>query len=198
MNVKEAEMPVVTVIGFTGRRGCGKDTAAAYLEERHGFRMLDFTRDVLAPELVRDRVPVTRENLIRLAMDGRKKANDGIWAEKLADIIGRGGPGSFVISGIRFRDEARVFRERFGPGFSLVAILCPDQQRYERVIRRGTKGEGSLSFAEFMAVEERPTEMAIGMAMEDADFLIDNGGTRGELQSALDRLVKVIKATPDK
>jgi dephospho-CoA kinase len=181
------------VIGFTGRRGCGKDTAAKHLEGNFGFRMLDFTRDVLAPILEEQGKPVTRDNLIELAMDGRKKAHNGIWAEKLSGIIMKGGGKNYVISGIRFREEVETFRSNFRKGFRLVAIVCDDMVRFERVRKRGTKGEAAMTFEKFMETEKKPTEMAIREAVRMADFVIDNNGTLDELYGELKNLMKILK-----
>ena len=183
----------MAIIGFTGKRGCGKDTASNYLESRYGFRMLDFTRDVLAPILVNQGRPVTRENLIEIAMDGRKKSHDGVWAEKLSVIIKRNSVKDFVISGIRFAKEVEVFRANFKEDFILAAIVCDDMNRYERVRKRGTKGEGELSFEEFLKIEKKATEKVIAGTMSIADFVLDNNGTVGDLKDEVDRLAKILK-----
>jgi len=79
------------IIGLTGKRGTGKDTVADYLVRRYGYKKLDFTKDVLAPVLRKAGKPVTRDNLIELAMNGRRKAHNGIWAERLAGKIKKKG-----------------------------------------------------------------------------------------------------------
>ena len=181
------------ILGFTGKRGCGKDTAAIFLQREYGFRMLDFTRDVLAPLLVKQGREVTRENLILLAMEGRKKSHDGMWAEKLSDIISKSPGNDYVISGIRFRGEVGVFRSRFGDSFRLVAISCSDRNRYERVRKRGTKGESGISFSRFMEIEKKPTEKAIAETMGLADHTVENDGSLEEFHRHLVALVKTLK-----
>jgi dephospho-CoA kinase len=181
------------IIGFTGKRGCGKDTAAERLVQSHGFAMLDFTRDVLAPILEAEGKEVTRENLMDVAMDGRKRAHKGIWAEKLCEVIRKKSRKNFTISGVRFPEEVSVFRKEF-EDFALVSIACRDRARYERSMRRGTKGERGMTFEEYMKVEEKPTEKAVLKTMELADYAIDNNGTIEDLFEEVDELVKLIKA----
>ncbi|MBN2330779.1 MAG: AAA family ATPase [Candidatus Aenigmarchaeota archaeon] len=183
----------MAIIGFTGKRGSGKDTASKFLETMYGFRMLDFTRDVLAPILANRGLPVTRENLIDIAMDGRKKSHNGVWADKLSVIIKRNSVHDFVISGIRFPEEVGVFRRNFGEGFRLVAIVCDDRHRYERVMKRGTKGEAGLSFDGFLQIEKRPTERVIAETMGIADFVIGNNGTIQDLYDGVSGILKILK-----
>jgi dephospho-CoA kinase len=212
------------IIGFTGKRGCGKDTAAERLVQNHGFFALDFTRDVLSPILREKKMEITRDNLINLAMDGRKKNGNGMWAEKLCAVIrgmkrpfsvraGKSAKPSgnpevggkpeigadtmdFTISGVRFPEEAAVFRKEFGADFVLVSIACGDMLRYERCVKRGTKGEAGLSFEEFMKIEERPTERAVIDTMNLSDYALDNSGTRAEFFERIDDLIALIKSSP--
>lgn len=179
------------IIGLTGKRGTGKDTIANYLVEKHGFRMLDFTRDVLAPILEKEGKPVTRDNLIELAMEGRKKAHNGIWAEKLCDVIKDNE--DYTISGIRFVEEVEVFKKRFGYDFVLFSVVADDNTRYERCRKRGTKGEGEMSFGQYMEREKRPTEVAILRTLELADYAIDNNGTPEQLFQEVGRIIKLLK-----
>ncbi len=179
------------IIGLTGKRGTGKDTVASYLMEKHGFNTLDFTRDVLAPELEKQGKPVTRDSLIELAMEGRRKAHNGIWAEKLCGIIKDGR--DYTISGVRFAEEVEVFRKRFGKEFVLISLVADDRARYERCRIRGTKGEGGMSFGQFMSREKKPTETAIIRTMKLADFTLDNNGTPEQLFSEVDKAVKLLK-----
>ncbi len=184
------------IIGFTGKRGCGKDTAAGRLVDAHGFCMLDFTKDVLAPILRKEGREVTRENLISLAMDGRKQGDDGFWAKKLCATIRKNKGCNYTISGIRYNEEAEAFRREFPERFVLVSMVCEDRMRYERSMKRGTKGEKGMTFEDYMKTEEKPTERAILETMDKADFAIDNNGTIEELFAEVDKLVSLIKTKP--
>jgi dephospho-CoA kinase len=178
------------IIGLTGKRGTGKDTVASYLAEKHGFRAADFTRDVLAPELEKQGRQVTRDNLIDLAMEGRRKHHNGVWAEKLCDVIKGKGADDYTISGIRFTEEVAIFRQRFGEQFILISLVADDRARYERSMRRGTKGEQGMTFARYMETEKKPTETAILKTMELADYAVDNNGTLDDLFKEVETIIK--------
>ncbi len=181
------------IIGLTGKRGTGKDTIAEYLAKKYGFSTMDFTRDVLAPILQKQGREVTRDNLIDLAMEGRKKAHDGVWAEKMSVLIRMSGPGKYAVSGVRFTEEVQAFRKHFGDDFVLMAVVCDDRKRYERCKNRGTKGEGDMTFRQYMKREKKPTEAAITKTMEFADYAIDNNGTPEQLFEEVDSVIKLLK-----
>jgi dephospho-CoA kinase len=184
------------VIGIAGRRGSGKDTAAGCLCERHGFISIDFSRDILTPVLRAEGRPVTRESLTRLAMAGRAEAGNGVWAERLSAAANGSGAGRIVISGIRFAEEVRVFRKKFGRGFTLTAVICDDKIRFERLKSRGTMGEGGMTYERFLALERAAPEKAVQKTIRMADYILDNSGTRHGLCRQVEAMFKDVCKQP--
>jgi len=183
---------VLFVFGITGRRGAGKDTTAEYLSKRYGFRVLTFTDNVLAPMLKSMGKEVTRENLINLAMDMRKTfGGNAALVPTLCEIIRR--EGLWAVSGVRFPEEVEYFRETYGDAFKLISVKCSAKKRFERLKKRGTKGEGRMTYREFLEVEKRPTEKPIGRVMKMADFSLDNNGTKRELHRQIDDIYEKLK-----
>lgn len=180
------------VLGITGRRGAGKDTTAQYLSKKYGFNTLNFTDDVLAPMLRSMGKRVTRKNLIELAMDMRETFNSkAVLAAFLCERIGR--DGYWVISGVRFPEEVRYFKSELGGKFKLISVECSAKKRYERLKKRGTKGEGKMSYTEFLRIEEKPTEKEIGKVMRMANFKLDNNKSKNDLYRQIDKIYKKFK-----
>ncbi|NIO22761.1 MAG: AAA family ATPase [Candidatus Aenigmarchaeota archaeon] len=183
---------VLLVLGITGRRGCGKDTVAQYLSKKYGFRVLTFTDDVLAPMLKSMGKGVTRENLIELGMDMRKTfGGNAALVPALCERIGR--EGLWVVSGVRFREEVEYFRYNFGENFRLVSVECSAKKRFERLKKRGTKGEKGMSYQEFEKIEKEPTEKPINGVMKMARFSLNNNRTESDLHKEIDKLCRKLK-----
>jgi len=177
------------VLGITGKRGSGKDTIAHYLSKKYGFRVLTFTDDVLGPMLKSMDKKVTRENLIELGMDMRKTfGGNSALVPTLCERIGR--EGLWVVSGVRFPEEVRYFRYNFGDNFKLVSVECTSKKRFERLKRRGTKGEKGMSYQKFMEIEKKPTEIHIERTMKMAKFVLNNNKTKNDFYKQIDRIYK--------
>jgi dephospho-CoA kinase len=181
------------VLGITGKRGCGKDTMAEYLRLKYGFRVLTYTNDVLSPLLSRMGKEITRENLISLALDLRARNGKHVLTEMICDKIER--RGFWAISGVRYPEEVEYFKERLGGSFMLVKIDCSAENRHERVVLRGTKGEGRMTMEQFLEVEERETEKVINETIKLANFSLDNDGKLGEFYRRIDDLARKLGVT---
>jgi dephospho-CoA kinase len=176
------------VLGITGSRGSGKDTVANYLRSKYRFRILTYTNDVLSPILKKRGLDVTRENLINLALEMRRKnGKDALTVEMCRKIKHEG---FWAISGVRYPEEHDYFRKCFNGDFRLVDVECSAKKRHERVVRRGTKGEAGMTFEKFMEIEEKETERIIEETVKLADFRINNNGTISQLNRKIDDLAK--------
>jgi len=176
------------VLGLTGKRGSGKDTMAEYLKAKYGFHVLTYTNDVLAPILKGQGKDVTRENLITLALSLRAKGGKHIITKLLCEKIESSG--LWAISGVRYPEEVDYFKGKFGAAFVLAEVCCHVGKRHERVVKRGTKGEGHMTMDEFLAVEEKETEKVINDTIKLADMKIDNQGTISDFYKKIEALMQ--------
>ncbi|NOX71122.1 MAG: AAA family ATPase [Candidatus Micrarchaeota archaeon] len=164
----------MVLIAITGRRGSGKDTFADFMRDNYGFKTLDFSTDAINPILTELGLEITRKNLIDVATKTREREGIDFFAHIISDKIEEGS--NYCVSGMRFVEELDYMKKRFGGNFILVALICDERNRYERIKKRGDRGEGDMTFDEFMEIEEKVTEKAIENLISRADYFIDNNG----------------------
>ncbi|MEM7706588.1 MAG: hypothetical protein AAF358_13600 [Pseudomonadota bacterium] len=124
------------LIGITGKARSGKDTVAAYLAQRHGFRHLSFAGPLKAAcaaalgidldtflslpkeELIEGRSFSPRVMMQRMGTEGfRHQLDDRFWLDTMELHLACYVPASatgVVISDVRFDNEADWIRERGG------------------------------------------------------------------------------------
>lgn len=124
------------IIGFTGPAGAGKDTCADYLVAHHAFRKLSWAGPLKAglaamgfPEPAdRDEkeriIPgfgfSWREAAQRLGTEWGRHLDPDIWIKSVGRIMETAPPlTDFVISDIRFENEAAMIRKMGGKVFHL-------------------------------------------------------------------------------
>ncbi len=179
------------VLGITGKRGCGKDTVARYLRDNHGFKVLIYTDDVLAPMLKAQGRQVTRDNLIKLATELRRMHGVKVLTEMISERITY--KDIWCISGVRFPEEVEFLKGFYGDVFLLLKVECDEEKRYERVKTRGTKGESDMTIEEFRKTDKKATEKVIDKTMKMANLSLDNNGTKEELYRQIDDMMKEMK-----
>ena len=179
-------MPAKLVFGLIGRIGSGKTVIANHLVEEYAAQYFRFS-DVLKDILARVHKPNTRENLQNLGLSLRKTFGEGILAETLKDDILESKSRVIVVDGVRYEDELRMVK---GVGGRIIYVTSPDRLRYERAVKRGTRGEAEISFDQFKVSEQKETERRIDVLGEKADYKIENTGTIEDLKANVDSIVK--------
>lgn len=182
--MREARGALV-IVGLRGDAGCGKDTVASILVERHGFRLVKFADGLRACLLALDPIvdasgfspPVrlsaavaerewdgakaryveVRELLQRMGTEvGRNVIDPDLWVNLAVRDIERGG--DVVVSDVRFPNEVQAIRNRGG----VVAL----------VRRPGTRDPSQ-------AWRQHVSESALAGDVPDA--VLQNDGTLDEL-----------------
>ncbi len=173
------------LIGITGLAGSGKDTAAAHLNNIHGFTRMAFADPVKAaacaafglsydqawnPEFKNITIPywdlTPRQIFQRMGTDAMQTTfGKSIWVKRLwqgYDLIRD--TDNVVISDVRFELEAQMVKNEGG-------IIIE--------VRRGNGLNGDEGL--------HVSEAGIGM---EPDFIIDNNGTLDGLHAKLDEIVE--------
>jgi dephospho-CoA kinase len=104
----------------------------------------------------------------------------------------------FVFESIRRVKEVEEFRAIFGKDFLFVSVDTPIQQRYERIVQRGSMTD-QVSFEKFQEqemlenVSDDPNKMNLYKCRDMADVKILNIGTLEDLEKEIDE--KLLKSS---
>ncbi len=172
----------IKLIGLTGTNGAGKGEAAAFFKSK-GFESYSLS-DIIREELKKRGTPVTRNNLIRIGNELRRRFGAAVLARRVMERI----KDKAVIDSIRNIREVECFRQY--KGFILLAIDAPAEIRFQRVRKRG-RDESAGTFQKFLAKEteemsrdEARQQLQECMAM--ADFLVINDETLKDFRKKLE------------
>ena len=173
------------IIGLTGTNGAGKGEAASFFMA-NGYAYFSLS-DIIREELRKENREVTRDSMIRMGNDMRRKFLPDILARRAAEKI----EGKTVIDSIRNPHEVNFLRNQ--GNFILLSIDAPVEIRFERVKMRGRE-ESAASLQEFMAkeAEEMGTEetgQQLLACMDLADHAIINDGTLEDLRNQLEEFL---------
>ncbi|UIO99964.1 AAA family ATPase [Halobaculum sp. CBA1158] len=161
------------VIGTVGLPGSGKGEAAA-VAEREGVPVVTMG-DVIRAEC-RDRGldPAQHHGAVARAL--REEEGPAAIAERSIPLIedaAADDADAVLVDGLRAPVELERFRERFGEGFTLVAIEAPFDLRAERLGARG-RDDSDLDTEALRDREERELGFGMGEVIDAADVTVEN------------------------
>ncbi len=175
------------VIGLSGRIGSGKGTIGDYLASEYCAEGRRFS-DILSDLLVRLHIPVERAALQRMGATLRSMFGDDVLVQTLRKDLEEAEADIVMVDGVRYPNEVEMLR-----GFEksiLFFVDAPPKIRFERVRKRGEKGEEKIDFQEFLRAEQRETERHLDEVKAMADYRLDNSGSFEDLYKQVDRALK--------
>ena len=179
------------IIGLVGQQGCGKGTVSKILQEKYGAELFRFSA-ILNDILGRLSLPQDRNHFIKLSEALRETFGEDVLAYAIERDAVNSKSDIIVIDGIR-RPEDIVALEPL-PQFKLIEIAAKPEIRFARMQGRGEKhGETERSYEEFLAEEQRSTEVTIPLVAKRAWKTLENDGTVAELETALDVLMHELR-----
>jgi dephospho-CoA kinase len=179
------------ILGLAGEIASGKGTAAKYILDNYrgkSYRFSTILRDLL------DRLYLeqSRENMQTLSTIVRKSFGDDILARVMYEDIRKEKSDVIVIDGVRRMADIKYLREL--AGFKLTFIEGEMKRRYGRIVRRGENPDDEKkTFEEFEKEHRQESEEQIRDLRENADFIINNDGSREELYAQMDRIMEEMK-----
>jgi dephospho-CoA kinase len=168
----------IKIVAFAGMPGSGK-TAAVKVAADRGVQVLRMG-DAVWDEVKRQGLPLTAEEVGRVADEMRKSHGPEVWARRTLRKVNTDDK-LVVIDGIRSMAEMEVFKNALGDDFVLVHILCPPDERFRRITGRGREDD-TVTEEEFSARDERELAWGLGEVLKEADVIISNTGTEQELR----------------
>lgn len=181
------------VIGLIGEKGAGKGTVSDYLVEKYGAVHYGAS-DILRKALADLNLPITRENLIKLAIAVKENFGPTFIIDSLITEMEKDNSDLIIADGIRMHGDVEPFIKKYGEKFHLVYVSADVRTRYERTRARGQNDdEKEATFDQFLAEESEPTEVAIREIGAKANFKLNNNGTPEDLRKQADQLmVKIL------
>ncbi len=181
-------------IGLTGYLATGKGVVADLLK-KNGFSYISLS-DVVREEATKENLEHTRENLIKIGNQLRKKHGAHYFAQQVRKKIAQSSEQKWVIDGIRNPLEIKELEKL--NNFYLMGLSCNPETIVKRVLSRKRKGD---SLTEDMIIEKLETEKGKGQpddgqqvlrCIERSDYLIVNEGTVDELKSKVTHFLNLL------
>ncbi|NTU66434.1 MAG: AAA family ATPase [Candidatus Moranbacteria bacterium] len=181
------------VFGLIGEKGAGKGTVSDYMIEKYGAVHYG-TSKILRRTLEDIHLPVTRDNLVKLALVLKEGYGPTIIIDSLIHDMEKNGSDILIADGIRMHGDVDPFRKKYGENFYLVYVTADLKLRYERTKARKEKaGEGDATLEQFLEEEGKLTEVSIHEIGRQADFKLNNNGTQDELEAQVEEMLGKIR-----
>jgi len=165
-------------VGFAGRIGAGKTTAAQYLRSKYGFQYARYSqtlRSWLGPQATTsDRI----QEVGWQVMAGGKQPE--LNARLIAELDRSK---SATIDGLRHPIDHHSLSGAFGPSFHTIFLEAAPEIRFDR------KRSRFATFADFRAADCQPVEAQIGNLMPLAAATIANEASLESLYKSLDTCI---------
>lgn len=181
------------IIGLVGKIASGKGMAVAYLQEKYGAGCYRYST-VLRDLLTRIYAEHTRDNLIKMSEVIRAGFGDDILTTTLLQDALKDPRPIIIVDGVRRLPELDALLPR--PEFVLVEIYADPEVRYRRLTARSENADDQKkTYAEFLADEQRSTEVTIDAVIAKAHEQINNNGSAEELHQQIDALISKYTTT---
>jgi len=186
------------IIGLTGSFGAGKGTVVEYLIERAGFSHYSAS-GFITEEIVRRGMPVNRDSMIEVSNDLRATFGPSHIIDSLYERAKEKG-GDAIIESLRAVAEVRRIKELGGV---VIGVDADPRIRYERSVTRGSEKD-DVSFEKWRDQEQQesnpddPTKQDIFGSLRESDYLVNNNGTREELEEQIEAVLAEIRAASER
>ena len=179
------------IIGLTSFIGAGKTTTGDYLVKK-GFVFYSLS-DVIREEIKSRGLEVTRDRLVEVGNELRKKFGSSVLADRIIEKINKEPNKNYVVDSIRNPAEIIALRKR--KDFKLLFIDAPIELRFKRTAER-QREKDPVTFEDFKKAEQREMQSKDSSSQQllkckqMADAVIINYSTVKALYKKIDKLVE--------
>jgi dephospho-CoA kinase len=179
------------VLGFVGPIASGKDAAVDYIKQKTQAEVFGFS-DVLKEILALMYLTPDRDHLTKLSEIVRDAFGDDVLAKTILAKVNDAKSAVVGVEGIRRWADIETLSQN--PNFHLISIEVDPKIRYERITKRTEKPDDKgKTWEEFLADNQKSTELAIQDVAAKAEFHVDNGGTMENLYKQLDEILEKLQ-----
>lgn len=173
------------IVAIAGMPGAGKSMASNVACEM-GYHMYSMG-DVVRGEAKRLGLEATPANLGMIALELRQKNGPSVIARMLAESLMKDDSDTVVVEGVRSMDEVREFQRHFK--VSIIAVICSQQIRYQRLNARG-RSDDPKDIVEFNERDEREIRLGISQVINSADRHVSNEADEKTFRRRIRRVLK--------
>jgi dephospho-CoA kinase len=134
--------------------------------------------DIVRGELKNRGLEITPETLGAMAKELREKEGPSAIANRCIEKIKASAAEVVFIDGLRSMDEVNYFRNEFE--MLIIAVIAPDNLRHQWLLSRKRSDDGT-TIEKIQERDAREIAFGIHVAIENADFIINNLGSIDEL-----------------
>lgn len=178
------------IIGLTGKNAAGKGEVANYLKKR-GFAYYSLSDEIRA-EASKFNIPPTRENLIKMGNELRRRFGENILAKRIIEKTKKDNKENMIIDSIRNPAELKEIKKL--PNSIILAIDAPVELRFERAMQRG-RIENAKTLEEFKMIEKKEESkqkesQQLNICFEMADKVVVNDSSITELNRKINKIIE--------
>jgi dephospho-CoA kinase len=177
------------IIGLIGEMGSGKDTFCDFVKANYqNVYFLKFS-DALTEVLKMFFDEVKREDQQWLSSALRERFGQDILVKALVKKIDKISDGIIILNGVRRPDDFKALKSIGG---KLIYVTADVKLRWERVKVRGEKADDDVPFEKFVEMGKAEAESLITTIGAEADFKIENNGTKEDLYKIIKESIDLI------
>ena len=167
--------------------GSGKTEATLFLDEKIFSKVV--MGDVIREEMKSQDIPINSKNMREFMIKLREKEGMDVVAKKCSPKIEKIDSEIIIIDGLRNIEEVDFFKKSL-PNFKIIAIISSLETRYKRLLAR-KREDDSLDINLLKERDKKEISVGISKVIEEADYLVDNEGTKVQLQEDLKTIINM-------